>query len=433
MVLMGALVLAAYSSFRKPLWIDEFLHFALGGLDVADAWAVVVNSTVGVNHGQTGVYMMLDVLLLHLFGASSLALRLPSLVAGVGLLLAGVWFLRLRGMSSGWQMLGLVALAAQTTLMYHAGEARPYMPLAAATVGCLAYYSVPIETRAAWRFQLLGIVSFILGALMHAYFPMMLALVAPFSAWVAVRDGLIARTPRSVIRFLNPPLVLLAAGFSLGIGLLTWLRGSPRFDLDPYVSFGGPAQMFVGLLARHLELLIGLPAAAVLLVVTVLALARDLESRRALASPAALVAVGLASSVIVTLASVSRSYWVFPRQWVAGMSLVALGLVWLFAEIDGAARRSSSWRLLVPSVLFRALVVASFILALAGQATALVRYQQQWQATEASKPDRLAVEVERVEDNDGWVALANVNMRTGGDVWRELARYYKDYLPERDP
>ena len=144
---LGAVILFLYSGIWRPIWFDEFLHFAMGGMTWEYALKTVDYTTIEVNHGQTGVYMLLDWLLLQAFGASAVALRLPSLLAAALLLAAAVTFLRRRGFGYGWQYLVLLALAAHTALIWFTGEARPYMPLAAAGVAVLAYYQYDASSR----------------------------------------------------------------------------------------------------------------------------------------------------------------------------------------------------------------------------------------------------------------------------------------------
>ena len=59
------LLVALNSSVGRPIWIDEFLHFTLGShYSTSEAWDSINKSIVGdeshigVNHGQTGIYMM---------------------------------------------------------------------------------------------------------------------------------------------------------------------------------------------------------------------------------------------------------------------------------------------------------------------------------------------------------------------------------------
>jgi hypothetical protein len=76
--LVGIAGLGLYSQYRHPIWIDEFLHFALGAFSGPDdGWEVIQQTILSFNFSQTGIYMMADFWLLKLFGADALALRLP--------------------------------------------------------------------------------------------------------------------------------------------------------------------------------------------------------------------------------------------------------------------------------------------------------------------------------------------------------------------
>ena len=96
-VLLGLLAIvavAAFAGFQRPLWIDEVLHFATGAMSFSDVMRTVDYTTIEINHGQTGVYILLDWLFLQIFGASAVALRVPSLIASGVLLWSSILFIR---------------------------------------------------------------------------------------------------------------------------------------------------------------------------------------------------------------------------------------------------------------------------------------------------------------------------------------------------
>ena len=69
-------------SIGRPFWIDEFLHFALGAFRCnSDALHVIHTTTTGVNHGQTGVYLIIGyfryLALAHFGCVSPVSLRVP--------------------------------------------------------------------------------------------------------------------------------------------------------------------------------------------------------------------------------------------------------------------------------------------------------------------------------------------------------------------
>ena len=105
LAIVCVLAVALSSGAARPIWIDEFLHFALAGLSsTEDAWEVVRATILNINHGQTGIYMLLDYWLLSWFGASSWALRALSLLSGLLLFASAAAVLRFRGFALGWQL-----------------------------------------------------------------------------------------------------------------------------------------------------------------------------------------------------------------------------------------------------------------------------------------------------------------------------------------
>src|SRR4051794_23138357 len=223
----AVVAIGLYSSYGRPIWTDEFLHFALGGLPSAgDAVSVIHHTTAGINFGQTGAYMFADFLLLKAFGASSVALRLPSLLSGVVLLISALVFLRTRGVGYLGQFVLLAALVGQSTLMYYVGEARPYMPLAASVVGVLAYYSIPIDRRTHWAARVLGWGAVVLGCMMHPYFPIYWAPLVAF-CYVDARARAHANIFifRDIARFINIPLAVVGSAIFVVLGAYTWMQG----------------------------------------------------------------------------------------------------------------------------------------------------------------------------------------------------------------
>jgi hypothetical protein len=424
---LGAVILFLYSSLWRPIWFDEFLHYAMGGMTLDYALKTIDYTTIETNHGQTGVYMLLDYLLMQVFGASAVALRLPSLIAAAVMLGAAVTFLRLRGFGFAWRYLALIAFAGHAFLMYFSGEARPYMALAGSTVAALAYYQYDVaDRRRVWPIAL-GVFGICVGALMHPYIVYLLVLILPFSVWMAVRDGRVQWQVRDVVRFLNPVLLAVGAALFVAVGLLTYLRRVARFDYDPLEwmgkswaltvekafsdHFGNPTNAWFWLVAVALVTLIAL------------AVSRFTCSRSIL-PPLVLILIGVVSSISVSVVSIMRTYWIFDRQWVAGMALVTLGSVWFFAELLRDARVRRSTVLAVPAYVFITLTLVSGAFTLLNQATAMndarVAYQQFTEETRTMDELRPT----QVNDDNAFIYAANVNVARGGPVWPMFVDWY---------
>ena len=55
-----SLITVLYMGLWRGLWFDELLHFAMGGMTFEYLVRTIDYTTIHVNHGQTGFYMLLD-------------------------------------------------------------------------------------------------------------------------------------------------------------------------------------------------------------------------------------------------------------------------------------------------------------------------------------------------------------------------------------
>lgn len=435
-VILSVVLLALYSSWNRPLWYDEMVYFVLGGLaSVSDALSTIEETTTNVNQGTTGGYMLLDYLSLSAFGAQTWALRLPSLIFGLYFLAAAAIFLRGRGV--GWLGLwGLILLlTGQQTLMYYAGEARTYMPLAAATAGVLAYYFVPLGDRKRLSTRVLGWSAVLIGVLFHPYFALYWPLILVFSVAVQHRW-------KALVRFANPALVVAGTSIFFIVASLTWLRGSARREeLDPYLFLVDPlwrsivAQMFQTI---HVDRILVVVVGLTILVSAVLASPSWKQARATLEKwwpPFALLMVSFVAAVAISAVSIQQEFWIIPRQWIASIGLSSIALIWLFSVI---IRQVLLVRGATAAMLIRAVVglvlVAGAIDPIVGQ----VEQLRNWSADRTgisldSVPTQaqLAEELRRVSvgereplSEDEWVTFSNANTLRGGPVWSEFGNYY---------
>lgn len=429
LVVLIVVVLLNYASLFRPMWFDEFVQFALGGMRPGEAMQAILDTTgSGLNQGHTGVYLVLDYWLLQAFGANLIALRAPSIAAGALLLIAAVTFIRLKGFGPPWQALMVLGLAAQWAVMYYAGEARPYMPLVASSAATLAYYQYAESERHRLSVRAMGIAGIWLGAVSHPYFGLMALAIGVFSLW----DRGILRQPwRLWVKFANPWLVVPGVLIYGVVGALTWGKARPadRHE-DPWYWFQGPARAWSEFVYAHTQVFQPLRfhwlLALVVVVVVAIALTR-VSSLRVTSRPLVLMGTGVLTSAVISVASIRGDYWVFSRQWVAGMALVTIGWVWLLA---------SSWRA-VPSDrrAARALVLSLAGIVVAAGVLQLMLGFLQNQFYRGAWPEYLGTAGPRLpgpsSSADDWVLFANHNVADGGPVWPEVSRYYDAWLPDR--
>jgi hypothetical protein len=418
---VALLAVLAYDP-TKPLWIDEFLHFAFGAFErTADAWSAVRHSVSGVNHGQTGAYVMLDFWLLKAFGADLVALRLPSIASTAFMLYAALRFFDTLGMPPVWRLVGCAALVSQRFLMAFAAEARPYMPLAAASVGALAYYVSPPDSRARLSTRSLGFASVLGGALMHPYFSVYWLFACAFGYLYLVASRQRSSSFRDLARHVDPALTLLGAAAYSAIGAATWIgAGRPAFAFDPFEWIGRGPSALRSLLV-HLQfvqwgrgLFLGLAVASGVAVLVT----REPAKRFRLAMPLVLLAGSIGISLALAYISYRNRYWIVPRQWVASIALASLAGTWLVYAVSRLLPR----RLGVLVTALFAVVVSWNALTWAHERAAA------WHAYATARhesPAKGSDDLGRLpRDNDEWVELARANLAADGEVWPVFRRFY---------
>ncbi len=438
---VGVLGIALYSRYRHDIWIDEFVQFAFGAMsNTAEAWRVIVETIGSFNHNQTGVYMIVDFWLLKLFGASAFALRLPSLLSTIWLLVCATTFCGVRGLGNLWKLILIMALLAQLSLMNFAAEARPYMPLAAATVGTLTFYTAPMERRHGW-FWAVGIVSIGVGTLMHPYFPVYWAAMICLGFVLAGIEGGVRFTFRDVTRFCD--LRLVAAGLAVFgiVGALTWMGRGTALDLDPFQWVKRENFIVTMIDWTHLGFIFDFrtrPGAAanpryvVLTLMLVSVLAYPLAARcwrpviLALLPPVALAFGALAISGFLSWISYRHHYWILERQWIASIALMPIAVVWYVAELGrrlDRLRGGASISLAVGCLVFLA---CSFVQIVPRKLSGIHDDLNKSPAARVSGSPGTEIEAPPRDPagNDRWVALANANIAGGGPVWSVFRKFY---------
>jgi hypothetical protein len=420
-------IVALYSSWRRPIWTDEATHFVWGANPVSLTTVLkIIESTHQLQHGQTGIYLLLNQVSLNWFGASALVLRAPSLLAAVLLCLAAAYFMRVRQFSFAWQVLAVLAMGALSYVMYFAGEARPYMVLAASVAGVLVYYAGTNATgypEPSVALQFVGFTSILCGILNHAYFGLYWICLATLAyLWQESQQGS-KLSAKSLWRFTGPRLILLGLVTWGALGLATWMRPNPRGAVDPF-EFQARENLVKIFVDAHFNFVWPFPFVAITFLATmatVVALLVIRQTRNPIIAPLwmpiSLVGLAGALTFVLSLASYFSSYWILSRQWIASMALIPIAFVWFFAILS--RQISQIGKPVLPVVVF---LVAAIPVALAfgervnTQIKRLEEYAVAYNNIDVPT-GTLTEEIKRQLWTElGWGAT-NVNIKVGGPVW----------------
>jgi hypothetical protein len=430
LALLSLYMLVFSGAWDKPIWLDEFLYYAIGAhVSTADALETIYRATGPIRPGQTGFYILLDYWLLDIFGADLVALRFPSLLSGLWVLVSGFLILRLRDFSWAWLYLLVLSVMGQSTFINHVAEARTYMPLAAASVGTLAYYLYPMDSRNGVLITLWGWVSIFWGVLMHPYFCLYWAVLWAYAYWYQCWQGQMVFGFRAMLAHVNLPLLILGAASFFVVAELTYLKVSLTRNLDPFRYVRIDIFIPVFLNHSHFEFLrplggVIIASGTTLLVFIFCFLKKGTkEILRPLVPPSALIMTAMAISVFLSLISYFSNYWILQRQWVASIAVATIAVIWLMAELSVIV---SHLRPKLGNAIYPAFLLYVIIMLVPGIFKSYQRLDSHWRSSD-NNADQISPApgfhpIPR--KNREWVALADSNIRTGGDVWPVFRYYY---------
>jgi hypothetical protein len=320
--------------------------------------------------------------------------------------------------------------------MSFAGEARPYMPLAAAAVGMLAYYLAPAAMRGRPWVEMGGWIAVLLGASMHPYFGLYWLAVFIFAHGLVLLEGDVKPTLKLLLWHVNLPLSLVGTAVFLWIGSLSWLRGGPAFKFDPF-AWLGPRQVLENIVLFHTEfsgehtlanglLRLAWMGVAGVLVLMGFVLPRRLKSPlQSLFAPAVLFWLSIGLTVVLCWLSYRRNYWILARQWVASIALATVASIWLWGEL---ARLLARWRSWVGAAMVALPLCFLVIAAMDAGGEKLKSFQNDFAAQSAQPSVDEPKPNAPLSDNspETWVRMANQNIRQGGPVWAYFRHYYAE-------
>lgn len=431
--LISLLLVVVFSSFNRPIWFDEFLQFAFASHALPESMELMATTSATINHGQTGFFSLLNVLSLQASGADLIGLRLISYVATYLLLVSSWTLIGNMGLGTGWKILGLFAIGANgqgTGLMYFAGEARPYMLLASTVMATFAFYTAPQARGRRTGYLLLGAYGIIVGFLNHPYYIGYWAAAVIFGYLVRIFRDRKKFSVRDFVQFLVPALSIAGLMSYVIVGSLTWMRSSPSLQLDPW-RYLSPLDFVLSVFRSHAAAwatdvgpgVTGGAPLIIMLLALLTALIRPGEERRMILLAGGLVALGALTTLGISGLSYLREYWILPRQWVGGMALSTIGMVWLTAEITRAW--SVRWPRSVAVFIagFGLVTATSFFSAAQTEFEGFVANEAYW-----SELGNQGLTVEELIETENWVEAANLNVLHGGRLHPDFRFFYDSFL-----
>jgi hypothetical protein len=421
--LVVALILALavtiiFSGFNRPLWIDEYLHFALAGVPWLDAINLMIETSSNVNHGQTWFHQILSISTLHIFGAGAIGLRLVSWIATVVTILSAFFFLRLFIVPPIIKFLFLAILILIPTFSFEIGNSRFYMLLMmATTLTVFGLFTNIASKHSSWTEKTLFGFGVLIGALSHPYFPVVL--LGLLVALYLTRRMVLGDNLWESIRATSYQLALtaLSLGTSVGVGLFTWMRGGPEFtSMDPFDWLPINLPIFVAF-----SLLLFICGIATL--IWLYRSSRNNPLDYPLAVGVVLLVTGVGMSVFFSWVSFVRSYWILPRQWLPGSIIALLGLTLVISYFWTKRKRQKPIDTALRVGVAVALVLFGF---------GILRGSIEIQTNAQYWNDLRTTELRNLtnDTNQFYTLAGNLNMKCGGDVWLEHSKFYD---PKNNP
>ena len=430
-------VVILYCVLDKPLWFDELVGFCVGGFSSIDsAWHAIKQAT-NANFGHTNIYVILDYFLLKLFGASSFALRLPSILSSLWLLASAITIIKYLKFGLLWQILILSAFLSQYNLMLFTIEARPYIPLAAASVGIAAYYYAPTHLRKRLDIKLIGWGSVVLGSLMHPYFSLYWCALFCTGYLHRINNNFQRITLSTIVDHLNPVMFLTGITIYFGIGSLSWMQGSPDFQsdlfrMDPFqfVKLSEFPSLFFW---NHFEFIhftviikVILALFCLIPIAWLFVPSRNKKNFHPLLSPIILFFISIILALLISYISYLRSYWIINRQWIASIALVPIATVWFAGELARLAN-SRHWIFGFSVMLvFTLLIILPTIIHIDKHLYQIEKIANEKRIQNQSyrlPPVNQLEQLKRI-DIEEFIKMANKNIQIGGPVWPYFKYFY---------
>jgi hypothetical protein len=145
--------------------------------------------------------------------------------------------------------------------------------------------------------------------------------------------------------------------------------------------------------------------------------------RPRLAPPAILLTMALLSTLTLSALSYLQGNWVLQRQWLDGIAITSLALVWWIGELGKSIDKRKKILHFAVAAGFIGLAKLNAYEPIKAQIQGIANRGQVWDVY--ANDDRSPKELLRKTQADGdWAYMGNVNIARGGPVWPEVAAYY---------
>jgi hypothetical protein len=439
LVFLSVGIVILYSSYQRPLWLDEFLQFGFAGFkqeSLPEMTSRILESVKGINNGHTGFYFLVNYISLDALGASSVALRALSTLASIVVMIFAVLLIRFQRYSVTWQVLALLAVGASSFAMYYFGEAREYSVLAATVLFVVFYYSLPDNQKSRLVWKSLMWLAVVIGSANHFWFPVYLVGYAVLFALMpdSRHSSISVRGWRERLDF---KFILASTVLSVVVALAGWWGGAAGLGRDPFEYTRPEGGFLIVWIDTHFQFLpIPGRSAPIALLLSFLLLTMLLmlfliirsPSLRAaglsMFRPLSVIGLALGISLFLSFLSYLTQNWILNRYWMGSLLLAPIGTVWFLAALHTYLKPRVKWAAYGLAAASFLVIGAMAAYRLYGQVGAL----QSYAATAAEYREKYAgvtiADSQRLYDELGPVEAANVNIYLGGPVWPVFSCFY---------
>jgi membrane protease YdiL (CAAX protease family) len=149
-------------------------------------------------------------------------------------------------------------------------------------------------------------------------------------------------------------------------------------------------------------------------------------SREATAA-VALVGLGIFTTLGISVISAISSYWILSRQWVGGMAITTIGVVWLLAVVYRTANEDGFKSIEMVVVGVGAYISLVGIFQIWGSMTQIPFWISAQNEITTQEIDLAESKINSGDSDIDLIEAANLNIIQGNDVWPGYAEYYAGY------